>query len=371
MSQSVLTAGQRGIIDIAHTEVTSPIQLLTPGGVLLDSAEVSLDATPELCREFYRDMALARRLDQEAYSLQRQGELGLWLMALGQEASQVGSIRAVRDSDHVFPTYREHAAAFCRGITPSELLSQWRGTSHGSWDPAQYRFHIYSLVLAAQLPQATGYAMGVRADCSDEIVLAYLGDGASSQGDANEAFNWAAVMHAPMVFFCQNNQWAISTPSWRQHRSPLHERAAGFGLRSSVVDGNDVLAVHAVVRQAAAEVRNGGRPAFIEALTYRMSGHSTSDDPLRYRSQDELDSWARNDPLTRLRLLLDRHDWADRAFFDRLAQESDDLAADTRKACLALEPPSLTDTFRHTLTSETSMLRREREQFEKFMESFA
>jgi 2-oxoisovalerate dehydrogenase E1 component alpha subunit len=371
MSQTACAGRQQESASALSAEPTGPIRLLAPDGVLRESCEISLDVTPDLCRGFYRDMTLARRLDQEAYSLQRQGELGLWLMALGQEAAQVGSIRALRDSDHVFPSYREHAAAFCRGITLTELLAQWRGTSHGSWDPARYRFHIYSLVLATQLPQATGYAMGVRADRSDEIVLAYLGDGATSQGDANEAFNWAAVMHVPIIFFCQNNQWAISTPGARQHRTPLHERAAGFGLRSIVVDGNDVLAVYAVAQRAAAEVRDGGDPAFIEALTYRMSGHSTSDDPRRYRAQDELEFWARNDPLTRLRLLLDQRGWIDDAFLGLLAQEADDLAADTRKACLALAPPPLADTFRNTLTNETSLLRSERERFEEFMESLA
>lgn len=371
MSHTAFTTGQHGNADALTAGTTQPLRLLAPDGVLQEFAGIRLDVTPDLCRGFYRDMTLARRLDQEAYSLQRQGELGLWLMALGQEAAQVGSIRAVRESDHVFPTYREHAAAFCRGITPGELLSQWRGTSHGSWDPARYRFHIYSLVLAAQLPQATGYAMGVLADGSDEIVLAYLGDGATSQGDASEAFNWAAVMHVPIIFFCQNNQWAISTPASRQHHSPLHQRAAGFGLQSSVVDGNDVLAVFAVVQQAVAQVRNGGDPAFIEALTYRMSGHSTSDDPRRYRAQDELELWERNDPLARLRILLDQRGWVDEIFLDRLAQEADDLAADTRRSCLALQPPSLADTFRNTLTNESSLLRSEREQFEQFMESLA
>ena len=237
-----------------------PPGLLGPDGTPRDSPGLELTATGELCQTLYRDMVLARRLDEEANHLQRQGELGLWLSCRGQEAAQVGSIRALRADDHVFPSYRDHAAALCRGIGPAALLSQWRGVSHGSWDPAAYRFHIYSLVLATQLLHATGYALGVQADrrsdpALDEIVLVYFGDGAASQGDANEALNWAAATDAPIVFFCQNNQWAISTPSSAQSRAPLHRRAAGFGLRSACVDGNDVLAVYEAAGKAIARAR--------------------------------------------------------------------------------------------------------------------
>jgi pyruvate dehydrogenase E1 component alpha subunit len=350
----------------------APLQLVSPEGVLDESAAGDLvSVTPELVRGLYRDMALGRRVDQEGYLLQRQGELGLWLMSLGQEAAQAGSIRALRDDDFVFPSYREHVAALCRGITPRELLSQWRGATHGGWDPSRYRFHIYSLVLATQTLHATGYAMGVRADGADEVVLAYLGDGASSQGDASEALNWSCVTAAPIVFFCQNNQWAISTPASRQAGAPLHQRAEGFGLQAGYVDGNDVLAVYGMTRCMVEDVRAGGPPAFIEALTYRMSGHSTSDDPRRYRDQAELQSWERQDPLTRVRLLLEHRGWADEAFFGELGREADDLAADTRRACLSLVPTPLAETFRNTLTAETTSLRGEREEFERYLESFA
>lgn len=348
----------------------APLSLVAPDGTFRNPAELELAVTPELCRALYRDMVLARRFDQEAYNLQRQGELGLWLSCQGQEAAQVGSIRAINDSDHVFPAYREHAAALCRGLNPSELLSQWRGTSHGAWDPADYRFHIYSLVLATQLLHATGYAVGVRADRSSEIVLAYFGDGSASQGDANEAFNWAAVTNAPIVFFCQNNQWAISTPSSAQTRTPLHQRANGFGLSSTFVDGNDVLAVYAVTQAAAAEVRSGGLPVLIEAITYRMAGHSTSDDPRRYRDESDVESWRALDPLARIRSLLEKQDWADPDYFSSLDDEAGTLATEARAACLRLQPPPLQDTFRHTFVTETNVLREEREAFTAYVESF-
>jgi pyruvate dehydrogenase E1 component alpha subunit len=358
-----------GVVDAsANLELA---RVLDATGRLLPDSPFAGSATPELGRELYRWMVLARRLDQEAYHLQRQGELGLWLSCRGQEAAQIGSVSALRGSDHIFPAYREHAVGLYRGVSPGELLASWRGCTHSGWDPARYRMHVYSLVLATQTLHATGYAMGVQADGADEVVLAYVGDGASSQGDANEALNWAAVSQAPVVFFCQNNQWAISTPAAEQFRTPLYQRAAGFGLRSAYVDGNDALAVHAVTADAVAGVRAGGGPAFIEAMTYRMSGHSTSDDPRRYRDDAEVDQWQARDPLARLAALLAGQGWMDEEFRGALDAEADDLAADTRRACLALAPPALEDTFRNTLVEETALLSQERTAFTTFKESFA
>jgi 2-oxoisovalerate dehydrogenase E1 component alpha subunit len=347
------------------------VQVLDPAGRVLPDSPFAGSARPELARDLYRWMVLARRLDQEAYNLQRQGELGLWLSCRGQEAAQIGSVSALRTSDHIFPAYREHAVGLYRGISPGELLSSWRGCTHGGWDPARYRMHIYSLVLATQTLHATGYAMGVQADGADEVVLAYLGDGASSQGDANEALNWAAVSQAPVIFFCQNNQWAISTPAAAQFRTPLHRRAAGFGLAAAYVDGNDALAVHAVTADAVARVRAGNGPAFIEAITYRMAGHSTSDDPRRYRDDAEVEEWQTLDPLARLAALLTEQGWIDARFRSALDVEADDLAAETRRACHALPPPALADTFRNTLVDETALLSQERTAFAAFKESIA
>jgi 2-oxoisovalerate dehydrogenase E1 component alpha subunit len=298
----------------------------------------------ELARSLYRDMYLGRRFDQQAFHLQRQGELGLWLEARGQEAAQVGTMRALRDTDYVFPSYREHIAAMCRGLGPRELLSQWRGISHAGWDPKDYNFHIYSLVLGTQTLHATGYAMGSRLTGSDEVVVCFVGDGATSQGDFNEALNWAATRELPIVFVVQNNGWAISTPAAQQYRAPLPDRAAGFGLTAYSVDGNDALAVHAVVSEAVAGVRAGGPPAFVEAITYRMAGHSTSDDPRRYRPAAEEDAWMLKDPLDRLEVLL-RGLGVESGFFTALAAEGDEVAAATRAACAELRDPDLLDLF--------------------------
>ncbi|MDL5156738.1 thiamine pyrophosphate-dependent enzyme [Actinomycetospora termitidis] len=344
-------------------------RLLDPDGTLRDDpAAEHVDA--ELCRALYRDMVLARRLDSEAYNLQRQGELGLWLQCLGQEAAQVGSIRAIRDDDQVFPSYRDHAAAMCRGITAEALLAQWRGVRQSGWDPAEHHFGIYTLVLAAQLLHAVGYAMGVARDGTDEIVLTYFGDGSSSEGEANEAFNWAATVHAPVLFFCQNNQWAISTPTSAQFGAPLHRRAEGFGLAAQLVDGNDVLAVRAATQRAAEAVRRGEGPALIEATTYRMAGHSTSDDPTRYRSEAELDHWRTLDPIDRLRRLLEREQWTDEAFVADLDAEADALGTEVRRVCRALPDPDPAAMFAHVLPTGSPTVDHQREAYAAYSASF-
>ncbi|MEU5354652.1 thiamine pyrophosphate-dependent enzyme, partial [Streptomyces sp. NPDC020947] len=198
---------------------TELVQLLTPEGERVETAENSLyaeyaayvaDITPDELRGLYRDMVLTRRFDAEATALQRQGELGLWASLLGQEAAQIGSGRATREDDYVFPTYREHGVAWCRGVDPTNLLGMFRGVNNGGWDPNSNNFHLYTIVIGSQALHATGYAMGITKDGADSGVIAYFGDGASSQGDVSEAFNFAAVYNAPVVFFCQNNQWAIS-----------------------------------------------------------------------------------------------------------------------------------------------------------------
>ena len=259
---------------------------------------------------FYRDMFVIRAFDQQATNLQRQGQLALWPPSFGQEAAQVGSARAARAQDHLFPSYREHVVCTIRGVDPVDIIRLMRGLTHGGWnpwDPKNGNAHIYTLVLGAQTLHATGLAMGLAFDGRsgsgdpdrDEAVIVYYGDGASSQGDVHEAMVFAASYRTPEVFFLQNNQWAISVPVATQSRSPLHLRGAGYGIPSIPIDGNDVLASYAVTRVALDEARSGAGPRAIEAMTYRMGAHTTSDDPTKYRTSDEEQSWARRDPIAR------------------------------------------------------------------------
>ncbi|HEX6232649.1 MAG TPA: pyruvate dehydrogenase (acetyl-transferring) E1 component subunit alpha [Jiangellaceae bacterium] len=358
------------------------VQLLTPEGERVASEEYDpliADVTDDDIRGFYRDLVLARRVDTEAVALQRHGELGLWASLLGQEAAQVGSARALRPQDHVFPTYREHGVAWCRGVDPASLLGLFRGVDQGSWDPRENNFHLYTIVVGAQTLHATGYAMGVQRDGvvgtgdpdRDTAVIAYFGDGASSQGDVNESFIWAGVFNAPVVFFCQNNQWAISEPLERQSRVPLYKRAAGFGFPGTRVDGNDVLACLAVTRQALQWARDGEGPTMIEAFTYRMGAHTTTDDPTRYRSASELEHWKLKDPIERVKAYLTRSGAADQDFFASIDTEAEELAEHLRSACRSMPDPTPISIFDHVYVEPTPALVAQRDEMAAYLESFA
>lgn len=355
------------------------VQLLTPEGERVHHPDYDVDLTDEQYRELYRDLVLVRRIDVEATALQRQGELGIWAALLGQEAAQVGSGRALREKDFAFPTYREHGVAWCRGVDPLTLLGLFRGASNGGWDPQEKRFNLYTIVIGSQTLHATGYAMGVTKDgavgpqhdgTDGEAVIAYFGDGASSQGDVNEAFVWASVYNAPVVFFCQNNQWGISTPTTSQSRIPLYKRAEGFGFPGVRVDGNDVLASYAVTRKALDDARNGQGPTLVEAFTYRMGAHTTSDDPTRYRLASELEAWKLKDPLERMKSFLYKQQIVDSAFFEQLEADADALAARIRKGCLEMPDPDPLSIFDDVYDEITPLLQEQRATFAAYLAGF-
>jgi 2-oxoisovalerate dehydrogenase E1 component alpha subunit len=346
------------------------VQLLTPEGERVEHPDYAVDLTDDELRSLYRDLALVRRWDVEATALQRQGELGIWASLLGQEAAQIGAGRALQDGDMAFPTYREHGVAWTRGVDPLQVMSLFRGVDNGGWDPAALGFSLYTIVIGAQCLHATGYAMGVQRDGTENAVLAFLGDGATSQGEVNEAMIFAASFSAPVVFFCQNNQYAISVPIERQARVPLFQRAAGFGFPGVRVDGNDVLAVLAVTRAALAAAREGQGPTFIEAFTYRMGAHTTSDDPTRYRLAGELEEWKLRDPIARLKAYLSRSGVADAAFFDSVDAEADELAARIRSGTVDMPDPDPTAMFDHVYAEQTPHLAGQRAEFVRYHASF-
>jgi 2-oxoisovalerate dehydrogenase E1 component alpha subunit len=351
------------------------IQLLTPEGERADHPDYPLDLSADDVKALYRDLVLVRRIDFEAIALQRQGELGIWASLLGQEAAQVGSGRALGPRDMAFPTYREHGVAWCRGLDPARLLELFRGVSHGGWDPKAHNFHLYTIVIGAQTLHATGYAMGIQRDGAlgedGEAAIVYFGDGATSQGDVNEAFIWASVTNAPVVFFCQNNQWAISEPLERQTRIPLYQRALGFGFPGILVDGNDVFACLAVTRKALQAAREGQGPTLIEAFTYRMGAHTTTDDPTRYRLSAELESWKLKDPIERVKQYLIRSGLAQEDFFAAVSAEADEVGTRLRADCLAMPDPDPLSMFEHVYTERTALLEAEREQLAAYLSSFA
>jgi len=346
------------------------VQLLTPEGERVEHPDYALDISDDELRGIYRDLALVRRWDVEATALQRQGELGIWASLLGQEAAQVGAGRALEPDDMAFPTYREHGVAWTRGVDPLQVISLYRGVDYGAWDPKQTNFNLYTVVIGAQCLHATGYAMGLQRDGADSAALAFLGDGATSQGEVNEAMIWAASFGAPVVFFCQNNQYAISVPLERQSRVPLFQRAAGFGFPGVRVDGNDVLAVLAVTRAALAAAREGQGPTFIEAFTYRMGAHTTSDDPTRYRLASELEEWKLRDPIARVKAYLARTGIADAAFFDSVEAEADELAVRIRTGTVEMPDPPGTAIFDTVYAELTPELEAQRAEFVEYHAGF-
>ncbi|QGK71848.1 pyruvate dehydrogenase (acetyl-transferring) E1 component subunit alpha [Allosaccharopolyspora coralli] len=352
------------------------VQLLTPEGERISHPDFDLDITSEELRGLYRDMVLVRRADREGNALQRQGQLGIWVPLLGQEAAQIGAGRALRPQDMAFPSYREHGIAWCRGIDPTGVLGIFRGTDHGSWDPRETGFHLYTIVIGNQCLNATGYAMGQRfegkvGDDSGEATMAFFGDGATSQGDVHEAMVWSAVYDAPVVFFCQNNQWAISEPLERQTRVPIYQRAGGYGFPGIRVDGNDVLASLAVSRWALDEARHGNGPVLVEAFTYRMDAHTTSDDPTRYRLNDEMEAWKLKDPIERLRVHMVREQIADQDFFDAIDTEADELAARFRQFCFDMPEPPPERMFSQVYAEGSPTIDRQREEYLSYLDGFA
>jgi pyruvate dehydrogenase E1 component alpha subunit len=316
-------------------------------------------------------MVVIRRIDTEATALQRQGELALWPPLLGQEAAQIGSGRALRTDDFVFSSYRENGVAYCRGVAPVDLVRVWRGVTASAWNPYEAHMATPQVIIGAQTLHATGYALGIQNDGADQVAIAYFGDGAMSEGDVNEAMVFASTFQAPVVFFCQNNQYAISEPVEVQTRVPLADRPGGFGIPSVRVDGNDVLAVLAATREALDRARRGEGPSFIEAVTYRMGPHTTADDPTRYRDPAELETWAHRDPIARVRTLLEASGEFGPADEERVAATADAVAAELRAGCTAIGDPPPLDVFQNVYAEPHAELDRQRDAYARYLEGFA
>ncbi|WP_066039868.1 thiamine pyrophosphate-dependent dehydrogenase E1 component subunit alpha [Herbiconiux solani] len=367
-------------------ETTPTVQFLSVEGEFAptEAAEEYASYLDELgeddLRRFYRQMSVVRRFDLEGTNLQRQGQMALWVPSHGQEAAQVGSASAARPQDHIFPSYREHAVGLVRGIDVLSIVELLRGNTHGGWDPTDPtngNFHGYCLVIGSHTLHATGYAMGLQRDglvgtgddSVDAAVLAYFGDGATSQGDVSEAFVFSASSQTPNVFFLQNNQWAISVPVRVQSRTPLYLRSRGFGIPSVQIDGNDVLASYATTAKHLADARAGRGPQFIEALTYRVGAHTSSDDPTKYRSNAEEQFWIARDPIVRFGAYLRGLGEGD-AFFEEVRVEAEDFAADIRSRTLALEAPPIGTIFDHVYSEPHPVMAEQKLWLERYEASF-
>jgi pyruvate dehydrogenase E1 component alpha subunit len=304
-------------------------------------------------RDLYRLMAITRRADLECTALQRQGELAVYPPLIGQEAAQVGSAYALGGDDWIFPSYRELGAAVVRGVDMGEYLHFYRATWHGgTYDAVRHRFGYVSVPVGSQVLHAVGYALGSKLDREPLVSLVYFGDGATSEGDFHEGCNFASVFRAPVVFFCQNNQWAISVPVSEQTVAPIWRKADAYGFPGVQVDGNDVLAVYLATKEAAERARADGVPTLIEAVTYRMGPHSTADDPSRYRTAEETDRWKAFDPVERYRAWLSSSGAADDAFFHRVDDDAGAFAAKLREDVIGSGPRPVEEMFEWVFAGE-------------------
>lgn len=350
-------AGSLSTVDI------EPVELVRPDGTPTAQDRYSRDLPPETLSWLYEMMVVTRDLDVEFVNLQRQGELALFASCRGQEAAQIGAAACLRKTDWLFPQYREIGAFLLRGIAPAQMGAIWRGMWHGGLEFTNKCVAPIAIPIGTHGLHAVGAAMAAQRLGEDSVTVAFLGDGATSEGDVHEAMNLASVFKAPCVFFVQNNQWAISVPVSRQLAAPsIAHRAIGYGMPGIRVDGNDVLACYAVMAEAAARAREGGGPTLIEAITYRLGPHTTSDDPTRYRSQEEVDYWLARDPISRYKTYLQSIGvWTER-LEERVAAKSKRLRTELRESIVGATDLDITEMFDTVYHDITPTLARQRDE---------
>jgi pyruvate dehydrogenase E1 component alpha subunit len=320
-------------------------------------AELEPEIPAATLKALHRAMLLGRRLDERMVRLQRQGRIGTFAPIKGQEASQLGSVCTLRPTDWMVPSFRETAAMVWRGWPIEKLLMLYAGYVEGGQPaPDQHDLPV-TIPVATQVPHAVGLAYAAQYRGDDAVVMVYFGDGATSEGDFHEALNFAGVWHVPVVFVCQNNQWAISVPLKKQtHSRTIAQKALAYGLPGIQVDGNDVLAVYAASKEAVDRARAGDGPTLIECVTYRLSMHTTADDPSKYRSEEEVRAWERKDPLTRFAAYLGKKNLLE----DGLEAEVDAEIAEAVRRFEALPPPDPLRMFDHVYATRPPHLEAQR-----------
>ena len=340
-----------------------PVQLIGPDGTTTAESRYRRDLPPETLVWLYENLVITRDLDVEFVNLQRQGELALYASCRGQEAAQVGAAACLRKTDWLFPQFRELGVFLVRGIAPAQVAALWRGAWHGGLDFTSKCCAPVAVPIATNTVHAVGAAMAAQRLGEDSLTVAFFGDGATSEGDTHEAMNLAAVEKAPCIFYIQNNQWAISVPASRQYAVPtLAHRADGYGMPGIRVDGNDILACYAVMSEAAARARAGDGPTLIEAVTYRMEPHTTSDDATRYRTAEEIAEWSARDPIARYRTYLQQSGVLTERIEKRVQARAVRLRAELRDAVVGAPDLDVGELFDHVYAEITPELSAQREQ---------
>jgi pyruvate dehydrogenase E1 component alpha subunit len=338
-----------------------PVRFVAEDGTAVEPPAGHPAPSDERLLEAYRRMVLGRRFDRQATALTKQGRLAVYPSSRGQEACQIAGVLALREDDWLFPTYRDSVALVSRGVDPVEVLTLLRGGWHCGYDPMATRVAPQCTPLATQTVHAVGMAEALRRKGGDGVVMALIGDGGTSEGDFHEALNYAAVLNAPVVFFVQNNQYAISVPLAKQTAAPaLAYKGIGYGIRSEQVDGNDLVAVLSVLTSAVDRARAGGGPSLVEAHTYRMDAHTNADDASRYREAGEVERWESADPLARLETYLGGRGLLGAEDIDAARQAAEEFAARLRDAMNADPEADPMELFDHVFAEPTPQLREQR-----------
>ena len=345
------TSGNAGLLPSEQ-----PVQLVDPDGVHRHDDRYPLPDGEALLAAYAR-LVLGRRINDQANALVRQGRLAVYPSSHGQEACQVAAAVVLEDRDWLFPTYRDTVSVITRGVEPLQVLTLLRGDWHSGYDPYEHNTAPQATPLATQLLHAVGVAHAAKLKGEDTVVLAMCGDGATSEGDFHEALNFAAVFHVPVVFFVQNNEYAISVPLKNQSVAPsLAHKAIGYGMPGERVDGNDLAALLAVLGSAVDRAREGHGPSLVEAHTYRMQAHTNADDATRYRTQQDVESWVPRDPITRMRTYLRGLHLLDDAAEARFTADAETTAAHMRDGLNTDVDPDPQELFAHVYTQRTTQL---------------
>ncbi len=318
----------------------------------------------EEIRKLYETMVLARTFDQRALNLQREGRIGTYASILGQEASQIGSALALEKTDWIFPSFRENGVYIAVGQPPYKILQYWGGDERGLRTDNDLNIFPVCIPVATHLAHAVGAAMAAKYRGDKIVVAVYFGDGGSSEGDFHESLNFAGVFRLPVIFICQNNQWAISVPREKQtFAKTIAQKAIAYGFEGIQVDGNDIFAVYKATREASEKARRGEGPTLIECFTYRMSDHTTADDASRYRTKEEVEKWKARDPLLRLRLFMEKKGLWTEQYQRKIESALKQTVDEAEKKYESVEPPDFRDMFNYTYAKLAQKQQREIKDF--------